>query len=248
MLEIQRDSSNWIISPAGKRIEIRGEPVANMESRAQLVQSLTSASLSDAMGRLCNHKTGVIDLRTPTPGKILFGLAATIRFVPFRQDIADGAAYSFARFFYEAVGSDPADKVLVLDSSSHVDTSLGGGTKFSRLQNHGLAGLITDGRLRDFKELSAYDPVFYCSGETMRAGTGDLMPIAANVPVNLGGTTVMPGDYVFADGGGAVVIPARLLESALQMARDIEAADADFVTSIRAEDPVKIRKVGSTET
>lgn len=208
---------------------------------------VSSPSISDALGRLCGHRTCVLDLKSPTPGRVLFGPAATIRFVPFRQDLYDAAEHSFARYFYAAVGKEPAGKVLVLDSNGHGETSVGGGTKFSRLHNHALAGLVTDGRLRDFYELKLYDQVFYCRGETMRAGTGDLMPIAANGPVSLAGVTVVPGDFVFADSAGAVIIPAALCEQALSDARDIEAADTRFLEEIRNEDPDAVRQFGSGE-
>lgn len=210
-------------------------------------EGVSSPSISDALGRLCGHRTCILDLKSPTPGRVLFGPAATIRFIPYRDDLYDAAEHSFARYFYEAVGTEPAGKVLVLDSNGHGEISIGGGTKFSRLQNHALAGLVTDGRLRDFRELERYDPVFYCRGETMRAGTGDLMPVAADGPVSLGGVTVIPGDFVFADSAGAVIIPARLCDRVLSDARDIEAEDAHFVEKIRSEDPEAVRRRGSKE-
>src|SRR3546814_4972283 len=96
-------------------------------------------------------------------------------------------ANSFARCFYAAIGDEPHGKVVVFDSAGYINTSVGGGTKLSRLHNTGIAGLITDARLRDFRELAAYDPVFYCAGEAVRAGTAERMPAAVNVPVGLGG-------------------------------------------------------------
>lgn len=50
------------------------------------------------------------------------------------------------------------------------------------------------------EEFAGYETVFYCSGTTIRAGTGDLMPVAFKEPMNLVGVAVLPGDYVFADG------------------------------------------------
>ncbi len=41
----------------------------------------------------------------------------------------------------------------------------GGGTKLLRLQENGCAGVLTDGRLRDFDELARYEFAAYCSGE-----------------------------------------------------------------------------------
>jgi regulator of RNase E activity RraA len=125
--------------------------------------------------------------------------------------------------------------------------SVGGGAKFSRLHNRGLAGLITDARIRDFNELAALDPVFYCRGEAVQAGARDLMPVAANVPVSLCGTTVIPGDSVYADGSGAVIIPSSHLEQVLKLAAEIQAEDEAILTVIRAEDPQEVLSGRSSE-
>ena len=166
----------------------------------------------------------------------------------FVRDVFDAEVNSFARLFSEAIPDDPEGAVLVLDSGGHPHVSVGGGTKLSRLQNRKLAGLLTDGRLRDFGELERYEPVFYCSGETVKAGTADLMPIAANVPVVVGGVTVLPGDFVYADAAAAVIVPSGLVDEAFPLAARIELEDAGFLTSIRAEDPDEIRVRGSRET
>src|SRR3954451_5387208 len=107
-------------------------------------EALSAATLTDAVGRICPHRAHILDLVSPTPGRKLFGRAVTIRYVPFRADISDDDGRSFARFFYDAIGNDAEGAVLVLDSSGQQDVSIGGGAKFSRLHNHGLAGLVTD--------------------------------------------------------------------------------------------------------
>ena len=139
--------------------------------------SISSASLTDALGRLTTHTAHVLDLMSPTPGRTLRGRAVTIRFVPFRRDVFDAEVNSFARIFYKAMPDDREGAVLVLDSGGQPHVSVGGSTKFSRLQNWKLSGLLTDGRLRDFGDLERYEPVFYCSGETVKAGTADLIPL-----------------------------------------------------------------------
>ena len=40
-------------------------------------------------------------------------------------------------------------QVLVMSSGGHPDVSLGGSTKLSRITNHGLAGVLCDGKLGD---------------------------------------------------------------------------------------------------
>lgn len=209
------------------------------ETRAR--PNVSTAALTDALGRLTTQRAHILDLVSPTPGRVLYGTAITIQFVPFRQDIYDAQVHNFARFFYRAISFGARRSVIVLGNSGPENVSLGGGTKLSRLQNHGLSGLLTDGRLRDFGELESYDPVFYCGGQTVKAGTTDVMPIAANIPVVIGGTTVVPGDIIYADTAAAVVVPAGLADEAFQLATEVELEDASFLTSIRDEDPEMIR-------
>ena len=177
------------------------------------------------MGRLHRHRCHILDLVSPTPGRILFGPAVTISYFPSCSAALDPERYNLANLFYEAVGDDPAGKVVVLASNGYTDTSMGGGTKLCGFST-GLAGVLTDGRLRDFDELARYDFAAYCSGEATRWGGGQVTPFQANVPVVLDGVAVMPGEYVFADSSGAVVIPPGDLEQVLAEARSIEADDA----------------------
>ncbi|MFD2024498.1 hypothetical protein [Promicromonospora aerolata] len=116
----------------------------------------------------------------------------------------------------------------------------GGGTKLSRLDHHGLAGVLADGRLRDFDQLRGYRFATWCRGEATRWGGDAVMPFAANVAVEIGGVCLTPGDYVFADASGAVVIPAASLDQVLDEAHRVEAEDTKFLTQIRDEDPTTI--------
>jgi 4-hydroxy-4-methyl-2-oxoglutarate aldolase len=150
------------------------------------VAGLTCADLVDATGRLHRHRCHILDLVSPTPGRVLFGPAVTISYFPSCSAGLDPERYNLANLFYEAVGDDPAEKVVVLASNGYTDTSMGGDTKLLRLQEHGCAGVLTDGRLRDFSELARYDFAAYCSGEATHWGGDQVTPFQVNVPVVLG--------------------------------------------------------------
>lgn len=202
-----------------------------------MAAGLRTPDLVDAMGRLHRHRAHVLDLVSPTPGRTLFGPAVTISFFPTCEMALDPATHNFARLFYQAIGDEGSGKVLVMASNGHPGTSLGGGTKMSRVHNHGLAGVLTDGRLRDFDQLSTYDCAIYCSGEATQWGGGVVTPFQANVPVVLDGVGVMPGSYVFADQSGAVIIPEHQLREVLEGALAVQQEDADAITAIRREHP-----------
>lgn len=204
------------------------------ELAAQLGQ-VSCASLVDAMGRRHDHRAYLLPLTSPDPARPLFGPAATITYLPYRADLDEPP--SFAELFSRAVGPRPEGRVLVLSSGGDPEASHGGGTKLSRAQNHGLAGVVSDGRLRDFAQLAGFDFATWCRGEATRWGGDAVMPYAAGQPVVLGGVCVMPGDYVYVDASGGVVVPAPDAPHVFAEARRIEAEDARSVEQIRAERP-----------
>lgn len=208
-----------------------------MLSLDALAGRVRTADIVDAMGRRHHHRCHLLDLVSPTPGRQLFGPAVIISFFPACRTALPPERYNFKRLFYDAIEGGAKGHVLVLASNGHPNASLGGGTKLSRVQNHRLAGILADGRLRDFAELEHYDLAIYCRGETTRSGGDVVTPYEANRPVVIAGVAVRPGDYVFADLSGAAVIPADDVRTVLQLANEVVAEDAEAIVAIRGEAP-----------
>jgi regulator of RNase E activity RraA len=216
-----------------------GDPT--MRSSVPTADGLRTADLVDAMGRLHRHRCAALDLVSPSPDRVLFGPAVTISYFPSCADALPPERFNFARLFYEAIEGGGEGRVLVLASNGHPDVSLGGGTKMSRVENHGLAGILADGRLRDFEELRRFGFATWCRGEATRWGGDVVTPFEANRPVVIDGVGIRPGDYVFADSSGAVAVPATQIAEVVAEARRIVADDAGFMEQIRTEDPADVR-------
>ena len=193
------------------------------------------ASLVDAMGRIHSHRAHILSLVSPAPRR-LFGAVATIAYLPYRDDLPQ-TELGFDALFDEALGASATGKVLVLSSGGYPDASHGGGTKLSRLERTGAAGVLADGRLRDFDQLADYGFATWCRGEATRWGGDTVMPFAANVAVEIGGVCVTPGDYLYADTSGAVVIPAASLQRVIHEAQRVEAEDARSLEETAGEGP-----------
>lgn len=218
---------------------LRREAEAVEERRSKAVQTLTCADLVDAVGRTHQHRAHILDLVSPSPEQKLFGRAVTISFFPACTQLLDTETYSFGRLFDEAMrgaAADAAHTVLLLASNGHPGVSMAGGTKLSRLSDQGLAGVLTDGRLRDFEELAAEPYASWCSGEAVSWGGGEVTPYLANVPVVLGGVGVHPGQYVYCDSSGAVVIPEADIDGVLSVAHQIRNDDAGFRAAMSSAD------------
>jgi regulator of RNase E activity RraA len=207
-----------------------------------VLDRVACASLVDAMGRLHSHRAHVLSLVSPAPRR-LFGPVATIAYLPYRDDLRQ-TELGFGALFHQAVGDAPAGTVLALSSGGYPDASHGGGTKLSRLQHTGAAGVLADGRLRDFEQLGGYAFATWCRGEATRWGGDTVTPFAANVAVDIGGVCVTPGDYLYADASGAVVIPRASLERVIDEALRIETEDARSLEEIATERFKRTSNVG----
>ncbi len=107
----------------------------------EIINGLGVADVVDALGMAFQHRAHIIRLDSPNPDRTLFGPAVTIGYLPVRKDLMDPQKHSLGPAFYRAIDDDdPAGEVLVMASNGHPHTSLSGGTKLSRLQNHKLAG------------------------------------------------------------------------------------------------------------
>ena len=214
--------------------EARPRPPATEEGVARFAEQarqLGCAALVDAMGRLHRHRAHLPPMASPDPSRALFGPAATIAYLPYREDLAQ--AEEFGRLFHQAVAAAPPAAVLVLSSGGYPEVSHAGGVKLTRAVIHHLGGVLADGRLRDFAELDAHGLPVWCRGEAVRWGGDVVAPAMANVPIDVGGVRVTPGDFVYAETAGGVVIPAGSLEAVFEMARTVKQEDRSFVIGIR---------------
>lgn len=82
----------------------------------------------------------------------------------------------------------------------------------------GGAGCVTDGLVRDIRQIRAMKfPVFHGGiGPLDSKGRGKV--IAIDVPVLCGGVHVRSGDLVFGDGDGIVVVPVEIERRCLELA------------------------------
>jgi 4-hydroxy-4-methyl-2-oxoglutarate aldolase len=84
----------------------------------------------------------------------------------------------------------------------------------------GAAGCVTDGLVRDVRRIRALGfPVFHGGiGPLDSKGRGEMA--AMDVPIECAGVRVLPGDLVFGDADGVVVLPQAIAAEAIRRALD----------------------------
>jgi len=177
--------------------------------------SLTTASLSDAMDRLgiAGQALGIAPL---DPGFRLLGRAFTVRYAPC--GLVKGTVGDY-------IDDVEADQVMVLDNQGRLDCTVWGDILTGLAHRRGLPGTVINGVCRDVSlSLDLGYPIF-SRGRYMRTGKDRVQADEVNTPVSLGSVRVEPGDVLFGDADGIVVLPTSAEEQILALAQEIEAAE-----------------------
>jgi regulator of RNase E activity RraA len=96
--------------------------------------------------------------------------------------------------------------VLVVAGGGTSRTATIGGLMALEMRNAGIAGLVTDGLVRDSREIRALGIGVWCRGVTPTAPTQQ-GPALVGGTVSIGGAVVRDGDLVIADDDGVVIWP-----------------------------------------
>lgn len=155
------------------------------------------------------------------------GIARTVRYLPYNHPIPKLTPEEYTQWvgwYYNTVCTypwveeiQPGDFVVIDQSDANV--GLCGSNNTLECMRRGARGLISNGGVRDTDEVILQKIPFwsrYCSQSMVQ---GRLQYDARNVPVQVGGVTVFPGDVVVADGDGVVVVPRGLAREVARYAQ-----------------------------
>jgi 4-hydroxy-4-methyl-2-oxoglutarate aldolase len=100
----------------------------------------------------------------------------------------------------------------------------------------GSQGVITNGTVRDLDEVERFGFHLFASGVQVSHGHAHLEDF--DVPVEVFGMSVLPGDLIHADKHGAVVIPHEVAHEVAAAARQIELSEKPMLEACRLENPI----------
>jgi regulator of RNase E activity RraA len=102
------------------------------------------------------------------------------------------------------------------------DAGIFGDILCARMAKRGITALVTDGVVRDLAGVLATGLPVWCRGAAAPPSVAGLTFVAWQQPIGCGGVAVFPNDVIVADGDGAVLIPAALLDAVIAEAVEQE--------------------------
>ena len=188
------------------------------ETLIRALHELPLAALSDNMHR----SVGTVGLQPyHKPGeKTMAGTAVTAR-----SRGGDNLTFLRALEFCR-----PGD-VLLVDAGGDIANAVIGGILTFYAAKIGLAGVVIDGALRDVAEIRSREFPVYARGVTHRGPYKD-GPGEINVPIQVGGMVVNPGDIVVGDQDGLLAIPPEDAAELITKARAVLEAEARTIQAM----------------
>jgi 4-hydroxy-4-methyl-2-oxoglutarate aldolase len=166
------------------------------------------------------------------PDKPMVGRAFTVQFMPLRSDVehsAEGKAKErgISRLTNQtAIDMLQPGDVLVVDlfGKKVGGTIVGDNLFFYTNKATRGGGLVVDGSIRDLDGISEIDmPAYFRDVDP--TPIDNVMLTGINVPIRIGGATVMPGDLVVGDREGVYFIPPQFVKEVLDRADEIRIHD-----------------------
>ncbi|SDL93440.1 fumarylacetoacetate hydrolase family protein [Nonomuraea jiangxiensis] len=211
-------------------------PALSPELREKLLKAPV-AGLSQQLRKRGLDHVSIDGVRTTRPGTKLVGVARTLRFVPYREDLfaSHGGGYNAQKRVFDAVREG---EVIVIEARGERGSGTLGDVLALRALARGAAGVVTDGGVRDYATVAGIDLPVFSQGPHPAVLGRRHVPWDADLTIACGGATVQPGDIVVGDDDGVVVIPPAIAEEVADAALAQETEDAWIAEQVAAGHPV----------
>jgi regulator of RNase E activity RraA len=194
-----------------------------------VLKGATTGMVNDALA-LAGIQGSVVGIR-PARGfedtKII-GPASTVFLAPPHPDTPAASMYGTIR--EQAPGN-----VLVVDGGGW-DANFTGDNNGECARRQGLVGIVVNGGSRDVAGFRAIGMPLFCTGAETRIGKVQITGV--NVPIEVGGVTIRPGDIIVADEDGVMSIPASLLPTVLNNLKIICEVERGMEDALKRDAPV----------
>ncbi len=195
-----------------------------LESIIDEYSRLYTCAVSDAIDEL-GLDPGFLDaeIRPMWSGARLLGLAGTMKIVPSDEELDRNVIAKMVKFIKQT----PDFPVMCVDMSGEMQAA-GLGQSTSRiLENLGFRGGLVDGPIRDIVQVIDLKFPIFARGIVCSSIRGRMVIDMESVmrPIKCGGRMIHPGDLIFGDINGVVIVRSENIEIVLEKAKEMISTD-----------------------
>jgi regulator of RNase E activity RraA len=197
-----------------------------------VLKSASSGMIADALA-MAGIEGGILGIH-PARGfedARVVGPASTVLFGP----PAPGAP---KLSMYRAIRSAAPGSVLVVDGRGH-GGHFTGDNQGECAVRQGLIAVVVYGGARDVAGFRRMGMPLWCMGAATADKPRGVGVVGHDVPIEIGGVRVMPGDLIVADEDGVVAIPRESLGAVLDHMKVIAGVEEGMAQAIRRDAPVE---------
>jgi regulator of RNase E activity RraA len=200
------------------------------ETKRQFLKT-SSATLTTQLFKRGFRNTFLVGLRPLNANANRFvGEAYTLRYIPAREDLDHlGVFEDRSHPQRKAIEDIKPGQVLVMDCRGDMRAASAGSILITRLMKRGIAGVVTDGGLRDTPTIAELDIPVFAQGPSAPTNLIHHHAVDLNQPIGCANVAVFPGDVMVGDAEGVVVVPRHLAAEVAADAAEQERFE-DFVT------------------
>jgi regulator of RNase E activity RraA len=155
-----------------------------------------------------------------------------LRFVPVREDLATPESLARPASTRAAIEAMPEGCICVADARGIQDAGIFGDILCARMKKRGVAGLVTDGAVRDAAAVRSIGLPVWSAAVAAPPSVAGLTFAGWGETIGCGGVAVVPGDWIVADDDGAVVIPAAMIDEIVDTAPEQERLEAWIMAEV----------------
>jgi regulator of RNase E activity RraA len=190
------------------------ESKMNVPELIEGLQNLYSGAIADALDKI-GYREQVMkhEIKPLFKDAFVVGRAVTAKCVQIVKEPEN--PWKVLRELIEELG--PGD-VVVVETRETRDSASWGELVTTAAISKGCVGVVVDGCVRDSRRIVELQFPVFCVGVTPADDRYRTDWVERNIPIRCGGVVVRPGDIVFGDCDGAVIIPIEVAEEVITLA------------------------------
>lgn len=198
----------------------------SMDAYLKKLYTFNTTEISDALDA-CKVEGALLHIKALAPGMKMAGPAYTVCYATNEQKSSE---FKNAANYIDAV---PEHSVVVIDNNGRIDCTAWGAILTKMALHMNIAGTVVNGAIRDVDFIREANYPLFCAGTYMRSGKNRIHKVAEQCPLIINEVTINPGDIIFADDNGVLVIPKQLISEVIEKAEKVKFTERNITKAIQ---------------